>query len=169
MNDDRRALYEQVILDHNRNPRNFQKQPADSTHHAHGFNPVCNDEFRVHLTIADGVIRDAGFEGAGCAISTASCSLMTEAVKGKTVAEAQRLFHGVHELLTRGSAAMDLGKPAILSGVRDYPMRVKCATLAWHVLSAALAGRNEMVSTEDPVTALPECLLPDDPPRGTRT
>jgi nitrogen fixation NifU-like protein len=167
MNDDRRALYEQVILDHNRNPRNFQKKPAGSTHHAHGFNPVCNDEFRVHLSIADGVIRDIGFEGAGCAISTASCSLMTETVKGKTVEQARRLFQGVHELLTRGSDGQELGKPAILAGVCDYPMRVKCATLAWHVLHAALEGRAEMVSTEDAATALPECLLPDNPPPGT--
>lgn len=170
MSNDLRALYEQVILDHNRSPRNFQRNPAGSTHHAHGYNPVCNDEFRVHLKVADGVIRDIGFEGAGCAISTASCSLMTEAVKGKSVAQAQRLFRGVHALLTRGGgAAAELGKPAILAGVRDYPLRVKCATLAWHVLNAALEGRMEMVSTEDEAVAPPECPLPDDAGPGART
>jgi len=99
-----------------------------ATHEAHGFNPVCNDEFHLRLEVADGVIRDVGFEGAGCAISTASCSLMTEAVKGKRVDEAQKLFRSVHELLTRDAAATDVGKLAILAGVRDHPLRVKCAT-----------------------------------------
>lgn len=158
MNAALRPLYEQMILDHNRNPRNFQRRPAHANHHAHGFNPVCNDEFRVHVEVADGVIRDVGFEGAGCAISTASCSLMTEAVKGKPVEEAEQLFRGVQALLTRDGASTGVGKLAILAGVRDYPMRVKCATLAWHVLHAALAGKAEIVSTEDegPPPA-PEC------------
>lgn len=146
---DVRALYEELILDHNRNPRNFQKNPPSSTHHAHGFNPVCNDEFHVHLTVADGVIQDAGFEGAGCAISTASASLMTEAIKGRRVADVQRLFQRVHGLLTQGEESEELGKLRILGGVRDYPMRVKCATLAWHVLNAALDNRPGTVSTED--------------------
>ncbi len=149
MNAQLRSLYEQVILDHNRNPRNFQRRPVHATHEAHGFNPVCNDEFRVHLEVADGVIRDVGFEGAGCAISTASCSLMTEAVKGKRVDEAQKLFRGVHELLAGGGTPAEVGKLTILAGVRDHPLRVKCATLAWHVLNAALAGKTDTVSTED--------------------
>lgn len=149
MNAQLRSLYEQVILDHNRNPRNFQRHPAGVTHQARGFNPVCNDEFRVQLAVEDGVIRDVGFEGAGCAISTASCSLMTEAVKGKRVAEAQQLFRSVHELLTGGAAPAEVGKLAILTGVREHPLRVKCATLAWHVLNAALAGQAGTVSTED--------------------
>lgn len=105
---DIRSLYEEVILDHNRNPRNFQKDPPGSTHHARGFNPLCSDEFRVHLRVEDGVIRDIGFEGAGCAISTASASLMTEAVKGKTVEEAEQLFRSVHNLLMQAGATPDL-------------------------------------------------------------
>jgi nitrogen fixation NifU-like protein len=164
MNTDLRSLYEQVILDHNRRPRNFLHRPARQTHQAHGFNPVCNDEFRVRLEVVDGMIKDVGFEGAGCAISTASCSLMTEAVKGKSVAEAERLFRGVQRLITVGDADDDLGKIAILAGVRDYPMRVKCATLAWHVLHAALAGKAGTVSTEDEgVPSAAECLLPAQP------
>jgi nitrogen fixation protein NifU and related proteins len=161
MNTDLRSLYEQMILDHNRKPRNFQYRPPRQTHQAHGFNPVCNDEFRVRLEVADGMIKDVGFEGAGCAISTASCSLMTEAVKGKSVAEAERLFRGVQRLFTLGDAGDDLGKIAMLAGVRDYPMRVKCATLAWHVLHAALAGNAVTVSTEEEGLLPPtDCVLP---------
>ena len=145
---DMRALYEEVILDHNRDPRNFQKNPAGSTHHAHGFNPVCGDDFSIHLAVEDGVIRDIGFEGAGCAISTASASLMTEALKGKTVEQARALFHGMHDFLTRGTPARDVGKLAVLAGVRDHPERIKCATLAWHTLHAALERKQETVSTE---------------------
>jgi nitrogen fixation NifU-like protein len=160
---DQRALYEEVILDHNRHPRNFQKKPAGATHYAHGFNPVCNDEFHVHLKVANGVIEDAGFEGAGCAISTASCSLMTEAIRGKRVDEAKRLFHGVHRLLTQEGADSDLGKLVILAGVREYPMRVKCATLAWHVMNAALENRSDTVNTEHEGTPPPdECAIPDE-------
>ena len=161
MNAQLRSLYEQVILDHNRNPRNFQRRPAHATHEAHGFNPVCNDEFHVHLEVADGVIRDVAFEGAGCAISTASCSLMTEAVKGKRVEEAQKLFRGVHQLLTGGTAPAEVGKLTILTGVRDHPLRVKCATLAWHVLNAALAGKAGTVSTEDQGPPPPAECAPD--------
>jgi len=161
VNTDLRSLYEQVVLDHNRKPRNFQHRPAGATHRARGFNPVCNDEFTVRLQVEDGVIQDVGFEGAGCAISTASCSLMTEAVKGKPVAEAERLFRGVQRLLTVGADADGLGKIAILAGVRDYPMRVKCATLAWHVLHAALAEKAGTVSTEDEGPPPAECAVPD--------
>jgi len=148
MNLDVRSLYEEMILDHNRNPRNFLKNPPGSTHHAHGFNPVCNDEFHVHLRIEDGVIRDVGFEGAGCAISTASASMMTEVVKGKTVEQAKALFGSMHKFLTQEGPASNLGKLSILAGVREYPMRVKCATLVWHVLNAALANQRDTVSTE---------------------
>lgn len=161
MNLDTRSLYEEMILDHNRNPRNFLKNPPGSTHHAHGFNPVCNDEFQVHLRIENGVVQDVGFEGAGCAISTASASMMTEAVKGKTVDQARQLFHAVHELLTNQGSANDLGKLTILTGVREYPMRVKCATLAWHVLSAALENRSDTVSTEH--EPAPYCPPGDNP------
>ncbi len=149
---DLRDLYEEVILDHNRNPRNYPKKPTGCNHSAHGFNPLCGDEFQVHLDVKDEVIQDAGFEGAGCAISTASASLMTEAIKGKTVGEAERLFSVVHELLTEekhvGDPSEFLGKLTVLTGVKEYPMRVKCATLAWHTMHAALEDRKDTVCTE---------------------
>lgn len=143
---DLRALYEEIILDHNRNPRNYPLRPAGTNCSAHGFNSLCGDDFRVHCRVEDGVIRDIGFEGGGCAISTASASLMTEAVKGKTVAEAEALFRTVRRVLTTEGAGHDdtgalLGKLAALVRVREYPLRVKCATLAWHTLHAALHGR----------------------------
>jgi nitrogen fixation NifU-like protein len=145
---DLRDLYEEVILDHNRNPRNFHKNPQGSNRHAHGYNPLCGDEFTVHLTVEDGIVTDAGFEGAGCAISTASASLMTEAAKGKTVEEAEALFHGMHNLLTQEGDPPDMGKLQVLAGVREYPMRIKCATLAWHTMHAALANQQDTVTTE---------------------
>jgi nitrogen fixation protein NifU and related proteins len=160
--DDIRSLYEDMILDHNRNPRNFLKTPAASTHHAHGFNPVCNDEFQVHLRVKDGVIEDVGFDGAGCAISTASASMMTDAVKGKTVEQAKQLFHSVHQMLTHDDMAPPapaVGKLGILAGVREYPMRVKCATLGWHVFNAALENRGDIVTTEEDEPA-PYCPVP---------
>jgi nitrogen fixation NifU-like protein len=163
---DMRSLYEEMILDHNRRPRNYPKNPAGATHHARGFNPVCNDEFHVHLKVVDGVIEDVGFEGAGCAISTASASLMTEAVKGKRVEDVRRLFHGVHGLLTRDGRPEGLGKLLILAGVREYPMRVKCATLAWHVLNAALENRRDTVNTEDEGSPPAECAVPDEAAGG---
>ncbi|HWW29999.1 MAG TPA: SUF system NifU family Fe-S cluster assembly protein [Steroidobacteraceae bacterium] len=146
-------LYRDVILDHNRRPRNFGGlEPADAN--AEGFNPMCGDRLTLRLKLADDTISDIRFEGNGCAISTASASLMTEAVKGKTRAEALRLFDRVHQLLTDDAAppAEELGKLAALSGVRQYPARVKCATLCWHTLGAALqsAGSKSVraVSTE---------------------
>ena len=152
---DLRDLYEEVILDHNRNPRNYPRNPEGSNCHAHGFNPLCGDEFQVHLKVRDGVVEDVGFEGAGCAISTASASLMTQAVKGKSVEEAEALFHNVHKVLTEESPAEAeadapdlLGKLAVLVGVKEYPMRVKCATLAWHTMHAALANEDSLVTTE---------------------
>src|SRR3989344_2703620 len=147
MNDisDLRALYEEIILDHNRAPRNYPLRPACTNHSAHGFNSLCGYEFRVHACVADGVIQDIGFEGGGCAISTASASLMTEALKGKTVAEAEALFRDVHEVLTEEASRVAgrtlLGKLAALVSMREHPLRVKCATLAWHTLHAALSGK----------------------------
>lgn len=144
---DLRDLYQEVILDHNRHPRNFGPLPA-ANHHAEGNNPLCGDRITVYLDVAGDRIRDVSFEGAGCAISTASASLMTEALKGRTVEEARQLFHGFHELVTKGEEGEDLGKLAVFTGVREYPMRVKCATLAWHTLLAALDAQDQPVSTE---------------------
>jgi nitrogen fixation protein NifU and related proteins len=159
MDRDIRALYEEVILDHNRHPRNYPKWPDGADHHAHGYNPLCGDEFTVHLKIENGRIADIGFEGAGCAISTASASLMTEAVKGKTVEEAKILFANVHRLITDSGEPGKVGKLAVMEGVKEFPMRIKCATLAWHTLNAALENRAETVSTEDPE---PACEQPHD-------
>jgi nitrogen fixation protein NifU and related proteins len=145
-------LYRDVILDHNRRPRNFGPlQAADAT--AEGVNPLCGDRLTLRLQLDSGTIRDIRFEGQGCAISTASASLMTEAVKGKTRAEALELFGRVHRLLTEDAAsADDLGKLAALSGVREYPSRVKCASLCWHTLASALDSQGKpdapAVSTE---------------------
>jgi len=160
--DDLRSLYEDVILDHNRNPRNYPKNPPGATHHAHGYNPLCGDEFTLHLRIDDGKVADVGFEGAGCAISTASASLLTEAVKGRSVDEARQLFAGVHQLLTGEGADSsgeigEVGKLQVLAGVNEFPMRVKCATLPWHTFIAALENRAETVSTEEPE---PQCAQP---------
>jgi nitrogen fixation protein NifU and related proteins len=160
MDADLRALYEEVILDHNRHPRNYPKRPKGAEHHAHGYNPLCGDEFTVHLTIRDNRIADAGFEGAGCAISTASASMMTEAVMGKTVEEARTLFDRVHKMLAGEGDAGETGKLAALATVKDFPMRIKCATLAWHTLNAALENRDGTVSTEE---AAPSCEQPHAP------
>ena len=147
---DVRDLYESLILDHNRHPRNV-KIPAGCNHQSHGMNPLCGDDITVYLTVEDGVIKDAGFKGNGCAISTASASLMTEALKGKSVSEAEELFKNMHHLLTQeGDEKTDLdrlGKLKVLSGVHEFPARVKCATLAWHTMHAALHDENS-VSTE---------------------
>ncbi len=150
---DLRDLYEEVILEHNRNPRNFRHHPSGESHSAQGYNPLCGDQVEVHLAVEDGVITDAGFEGEGCAISTASASLMTEAVKGRSTEEAEALFARLHALLTgEGDADLGearLGKLAVLAGVREFPMRVKCATLPWHTLQAALHGERQPVTTEE--------------------
>jgi nitrogen fixation NifU-like protein len=145
-----RDLYEEMILEHNRNPRNFSKKPEGANHSGYGFNPLCGDEFHVHLAISDGVVADVGFDGAGCAISTASASIMTEALIGKSVSEVQALFERTHEMFVGDAEADvdDIGKVAVLAGVRDYPTRIKCATLAWHVMKAALEGSGETVCTE---------------------
>jgi len=144
-----RELYQEVILDHNRRPRNFGPLPA-ANHQAEGDNPLCGDKVSVLLDVEDGRIQDIAFQGAGCAISMASASLMTEALKGQTVEEARRLFHVFHDLLTTGAgdSSPELGKLAVFTGVREFPMRVKCATLAWHTLLAALSEKAQPVSTE---------------------
>ena len=137
---DLREIYQEVILDHYRKPRNFQILDS-ATGEARGHNPLCGDRISVYLEVDGGVVKDVAFQGAGCAISTASASLMTEAVKGKTVDEVRALFHHFHEMMTGpedGVDAGDLGKLEALSGVRQIPIRVKCATLAWHTLKNAL-------------------------------
>jgi nitrogen fixation NifU-like protein len=146
---DLRDLYQEVILDHNKRPRNFRDVDPHS-HSADGYNPLCGDRVTVRLQLdADQRIEDIGFQGEGCAISTASASIMTEVLKGRTADEARRLFRQFQELVTRDDALPDpdLGKVAVLAGVREYPMRVKCATLAWHTLQAALDETHE-VTTE---------------------
>jgi nitrogen fixation NifU-like protein len=143
-----RDLYQEVIIDHGRRPRNFGHL-AEANRSAEGFNPLCGDRLTLYLRIEGGVIRAVRFQGAGCAISTASASLMTETLRGKTEAEAGALIDGFHALVTGGEAtAADLGKLAVLGGVREFPTRIKCATLAWHTLRAALAGENRPASTE---------------------
>jgi nitrogen fixation NifU-like protein len=151
MSDGLRALYEEVILDHNRRPRHYGRIPPGANRRAEGFNPLCGDQITLHLAVEDGVIRDVGFEGKGCAISKASASLMVESLIGKTEREAEAFFRGMHALLTGEGEPLPyaaLGKLAVLAGVRDYPARVKCATLAWHTLQSALENRAEPVTTE---------------------
>ncbi|MEZ5591527.1 MAG: SUF system NifU family Fe-S cluster assembly protein [Gammaproteobacteria bacterium] len=145
---DLRELYQEVILDHNKRPRNFRVlNPA--SHEAKGHNPLCGDRITVYLTVVDDIIQDIAFQGQGCAISTASASLMTEALKGKTIAEAERLFEHFHEMVTTDQEPPSgMGKLAVLQGVRDYPSRVKCATLSWHAVQAALNRQTDPVITE---------------------
>ncbi|HTV52303.1 MAG TPA: SUF system NifU family Fe-S cluster assembly protein [Steroidobacteraceae bacterium] len=146
---DLRDLYRDVILDHNRHPRNFgHLDTPDAT--AEGHNPLCGDRLTIQLKLSGDRVEDIRFEGKGCAISTASASLMSEAIKGKDRASIERLFHSVHALLTQSQATAgpELGKLAALSGVREFPARVKCASLCWHTLNAALASGGGTVSTE---------------------
>jgi nitrogen fixation NifU-like protein len=145
-----RELYQEVILDHNKNPRNFRKM-EDPDGFAHGNNPLCGDQIDVYLRIKDGVVDDVSFDGAGCAICTASASMMTLALKGRTEQEAEALFNSFHHALTEDAAHPEdvpLGKLKVLTGVKDYPVRVKCATLAWHTFDAALKKLQGEVSTE---------------------
>ena len=148
---DLRDLYQEVILDHYKTPRNHQK-PDQANRAAHGYNPLCGDKINIYLELEDDVIKEVGFEGSGCAISTASASLMTEVLKGKTRKEAETLFSSFHNLVTApdGTSNDDdaLGKLAVLGNVREFPVRVKCATLAWHTLRAALNQKHDQVSTE---------------------
>lgn len=146
---DLRDLYQEVIFDHYKHPRNFHRiEGADRV--AEGYNPLCGDTVKVYLKVENGIVTDVGFEGCGCAISTASASLMTEAVKGKTVAEAEKLFDEFRAMITdpKEPAHHDLGKLEVLCGVKEFPTRVKCATLAWHTLHNAIEGKAEPVSTE---------------------
>lgn len=147
---DLRDLYQEVILEHSKAPRNY-RQLAAANHHAEGFNPLCGDHFTVYLEMEGDAIRDVSFQGSGCAISKASASMMTQAVKGKSTAEAGKLFDTFHKLVTTGESngnQSDLGKLAVFSGVSEFPVRVKCATLAWHTLQAAIEGNQDQVSTE---------------------
>jgi nitrogen fixation NifU-like protein len=147
---DVRELYQQVIVDHSKRPRNLR--PLEGANRkVEGYNPLCGDKVTIYVKLENGVIADISFEGSGCAISTASASLLTESLKGKTLAEAEALFESFHNLLTGlepAAEAPKLGKLVVFSGVCDYPTRVKCATLAWHTLHAALSGEGEKVSTE---------------------
>ena len=147
---DPRELYQEIILDHGRRPRNFRPMP-DASHSAEGKNPLCGDHVVVRLRCKDGIVEDVAFEGSGCAISTAAASTMSEVVKGKSRAEVETLFQEFHDLVT-GKSAQDLeelGKLAAFAGVSEFPMRVKCATLAWHTLHSALnGGATDAVTTE---------------------
>ncbi|HTT62368.1 MAG TPA: SUF system NifU family Fe-S cluster assembly protein [Bryobacteraceae bacterium] len=141
-------LYQEVILDHSKRPRNFH-QMDDATRHVEGYNPLCGDKLKLFVKLDGETVQDISFVGAGCAISTASASLMTESVKGKSRQEAVQMMERFHDLLTSEKPpAPNLGKLAVFSGVREFPARVKCATLAWHTLKSALAGASEVVSTE---------------------
>jgi nitrogen fixation NifU-like protein len=146
---DLRELYQEIILDHNRSPRNRGKL-ASANREAEGHNPLCGDQVKVTLVTENGAVKDIAFEGQGCAISTASASLMTEAIKGKPVEEVEKIFREFQEMVTETGAPQDhsnLGDLEVLAGVREHPVRIKCATLPWHTLHAALVGE-EKVSTE---------------------
>ena len=146
---DIKDLYQEIIVDHNRNPRNFGIiNDADKV--IEGFNPLCGDKLKLYLKTEGHNIADISFDGSGCAISVASASLMTDAMKGKSINDAELLFNSFHELITNenGVDKESLGKLAVLAGVKDYPARVKCATLCWHTLHSAIKGNKETVSTE---------------------
>src|SRR5205823_14696364 len=146
---DLRDLYQEVILEHSKAPRNYRELP-NANHKAEGFNPLCGDHFTVYLNIEGDAIRDISFQGSGCAISKASASMMTQSLKGKTREDAEKLFQEFHKLVTgktkENGGQSEVGKLAVFSGVSEYPVRVKCETLAWHALQAALAVKKEEVS-----------------------
>jgi len=148
-----RELYQEVILDHSKRPRNFGPLP-DATAQSSGFNPLCGDEATIYVRVEDDIVKEARFEGKGCSISTASASMMTDAVKGKTLAQVEQLFERFHALITAPpdsageNESPELGKLAAFSGVCEFPVRVKCASLAWHTLRAALEGKHKPVTTE---------------------
>lgn len=147
---DLRDLYQEVILEHSKQPRNY-RELADADHKVEGYNPLCGDHFTVYLKMDGEKIQDVSFQGSGCAISKASASMMTQSVKGRTLAEAEKIFERFHKLVTgaeHNGNQEELGKLAVFSGVSEFPVRVKCATLAWHTLHAALEGKQEAVSTE---------------------
>tara|TARA_B100000809_G_scaffold195232_1_gene194577 strand:- start:359 stop:820 length:462 start_codon:yes stop_codon:yes gene_type:complete len=149
-----RELYQEVILDHGKAPRNFGK-PESATCESNGHNPLCGDTVTIYLTVKDDIVEDVGFEGRGCAISIASASMMTEILRGKSVDEIRGMFERFHHMVTADEAVCDGGfdgedfeKLMVLSGVKEFPMRVKCATLAWHTMQAALKGNDQEVTTE---------------------
>ena len=148
---DLQELYQEVVMDHNRRPRNFRKL-EDANRTAEGFNPLCGDQVTLYLKVEDDVIADVGFIATGCAISKASASMMTEGIIGKTVEEAERIFNEFRHMVTRepgeGVDSEALGDLEVLAGVSQYPARIKCATLSWHTMQAALAAKEEAVSTE---------------------
>ena len=147
-----RELYQQVILDHNKSPRNFKKL-GNANHSAEGYNPLCGDKISLYLIVEDDIVKDVGFQGSGCAISKASASLMSSIIKGMKREEAEKLFEKFHDLvtgkLTDEAEIEELGKLAVFAGVRDFPARVKCASLAWHTLISALQDGKKVVSTEE--------------------
>ena len=143
-------LYQEILLEHNSKPRNFRKL-EQATQSAEGYNPLCGDRITLYLSLEDGVIADVAFQGSGCAISRASASMLTQSIKGQTVAKAQEIFEAFHQMLTEPGAELDydvLGDLETLSGVVAFPTRIKCAVLAWHTMQAALDGQGEAVSTE---------------------
>jgi nitrogen fixation NifU-like protein len=150
MTQELRELYQEMILEHNKRPRNF-RVPEEHNHKAEGYNPLCGDRLTLYLRVDKGVLRDVGFQGKGCAISKASASMMTMAVVGKTKEETEALFEKFHKMLAGEITPVEkaaLGKLEVFGGVREFPTRVKCATLAWHTLRAAIEGAAEVVSTE---------------------
>lgn len=149
MNEELRDLYQEVIVEHSKRPRNYHPLDAPAQC-AHGYNPLCGDTVKVYVRVDDDKVVDASFEGSGCAISTASASVMTDAIKGKSAHEAEELFTRFHDLVTGRASDEDdeLGKLSVFGGVSEFPARVKCATLCWHTLRAAMAGEGEPVTTE---------------------
>lgn len=147
MFDDLTDLYQQLILDHSKSPRNFRVLP-DANRTAQGTNPICGDNYTLYAKMDDDVVKEISFQGSGCAISKASASILTESLKGKTMAEVKSLFDKVHDMILTGNMDGDLGKLAALAGVHKFPVRVKCAILPWHAAMAAVEGKAETVSTE---------------------
>jgi nitrogen fixation NifU-like protein len=152
MDNELRELYQEVILDHNKSPRNF-RNIENANHFAKGHNPLCGDKIDIYLLVEDGAVKDISFQGSGCAISKASASLMTSVLKGKSVVEAEEIFHKFHDLVTgkldEETGMEELGRLAVFAGVRDFPVRVKCASLAWHTMITALKEDQKVVSTEE--------------------
>lgn len=151
MDQELKELYQQVILDHNKSPRNF-RVINNATQHAEGYNPLCGDRLDIYLIVEDGIVKDVSFKGEGCAISKASASVMTSLLKGKTKEEAEELFEKFHDMVTgklgENPNPDQLGKLAVFAGVQEFPVRVKCASLAWHTMMNALHNKEEKVSTE---------------------
>jgi nitrogen fixation NifU-like protein len=151
MDSELRELYQQVILDHNKSPRNFRKL-ENANYEAEGYNPLCGDRIDVFIKLENDIVKDISFQGSGCAISKASASLMTSMLKGKSKAEAEELFNKFHDLITGklgdNPSIDDLGKLAVFAGVKEFPARVKCASLAWHTLQSALSKEEKVISTE---------------------